>query len=185
MIKNILSNEQVGIYSVAVKLSEAWYFIPVLICTSLSPSIIKALTISKEFFESRMKKLYFFMFWSSITIATFTTFFSYQIIRILFGIPYLGAVNTLQIYVWAGIGVFLGVSVGQYLLANNLTRISFYCTLIGALINIILNILLIPRIGINGAAIATLISYTMATFGVLFFRKSRDHGLLILKSIIG
>lgn len=184
MIKNILGNEQAGVYAVAVKLSEVWYFIPSLICTSLSPAIIKSVTINKELFENRLKKLYFLMFWISFSIASTTTILAYPIIKILFGTAYIGAITTLQIYVWAGIGVSLGVAVSQSLLANNLTKISFYNTLLGAIINIILNIILIPKFGINGAAIATLISYTISTFGIFFYKKSRHQGFLILKSII-
>ena len=184
MIKNMLGNEQAGIYAVAVKLSEVWYFIPAIICTSLFPSIVNAMNIGKSLFESRMKKLYSLMFWIAFGIASFTTIFSYLIIKILFGIAYMGAVTTLQIYVWAGIAVFLGSAVGQYILVNNLTKISFYNTVLGAVINIILNIILIPKMGINGAALATLISYTIATFGVLFFKKTQGQGFLILKSII-
>jgi len=184
MIKNMLGNEQVGIYAVATKLSEVWYFIPVLICTSLSSSIIKAFNTSKELFEKRMMKLYFLMFWLSTGIALFITLFSHLIIEILFGLQYLGAVTTLQIYVWAGIGVSLGLIVNQYLLVNNYTKISFYITLIGAIINVILNIILIPKLGISGAAIATTVSYIIATFGVILFKESRNQGLLILKSII-
>ncbi|MEI7810592.1 MAG: flippase [bacterium] len=184
MIKNMLGNEQAGIYAVAVKLSEVWYFIPTIICTSLFPSIVSVINTNKELFESRMRRLYFLMFWIAFGIASFTTIFSYLIIKILFGTAYMGAVTTLQIYVWAGVAVFLSVSVGQYLIASNLTKISFYTTLIGALINIILNIILIRKIGIEGAAIATLISYTVSAFGIFFFQGTRRQGFLILKSII-
>ncbi|MEI6191059.1 MAG: flippase [bacterium] len=184
MIKNMLGNEQAGIYAVAVKLSEVWYFIPSVVCASIFPAIINSLTVSKEFFESRLKKLYSLMFWLSFLIAIFITIFSYPIIKILFGDLYLGAVTTTQIYVWAGIGVSLGIAINQYLLAQNLTKISFYATLIGAIVNIILNIILIPKIGINGAALATLLSYILSTFAVLFFKKSSDQGLLILKGVL-
>ncbi|MEI6480329.1 MAG: flippase [bacterium] len=184
MIKNMLGNEQAGIYAVAVKLSEVWYFIPTLICTSLSPSIIKALNMSKDLFEDRMKKLYFSLFWFAVAIASFVSVFSYFIIKILFGNAYIGAVPTLQIYVWAGVAVFMGVAVGQYLLASNLTRLSFYSTILGTLTNIIINIILIPRIGIKGAAISTLISYTIATFGIFFFKDTKEHCKLIFKSIL-
>lgn len=183
MIKNILGNEQVGIYAVAVKLSEVWYFIPGIICTSLFPSIINAMNTSNELFESRMKKLYFFMFWLSFAIASIITIFSYPIIKILFGLQYIGAISTLQIYVWAAIAVFLGAAVSQYLLIKKLTKILFYNTLLGSVVNVILNIILIPKMGITGAAIATLIAYTLATFGVFIFKESRNQGLLILKSI--
>lgn len=184
MIKNMLGNEQAGIYAVAVKLSEMWYFIPALICTSISPAIINAFNTNKKIFESRMKKLYFSMFWMSFIIASITTVLAYPIINILFRNPYLGAIVILQIYIWASIPVFLGYSSTQYLLASNLTKISFYNTLLGALINVILNIILIPKMGIIGAAIATLVSYTIATFGVFLFKDSRKQGFLILKSII-
>lgn len=183
MIKNMLGNEQAGIYAVAVKISEVWYFIPVIICTSLFPAIVNAMITDIELFKSRMKKLYFLMFWLSFFAALFITILAHPIIKILFGVPYLEAVNVLQIYVWAGVSVSLGVAVSQYLLSNNFTKISFYNTSLGAIVNVILNIILIPRLGINGAAIATLVSYTISTFGVLMFKKTRDHGLLIVKSI--
>lgn len=124
------------------------------------------------------------MFWASFSIASIITVLAYPIIKILFGIPYLGAVTTLQIYVWACIAVFLGVAIAQYMLAKNFTKISFYNTVLGALINVILNTILVPKIGINGAAIATLISHTIATFGVFIFKEPRNQGLLIIKSII-
>jgi len=184
MIKNILGNEQAGIYAVAAKLSEVWYFIPMIICTSLFPAIINSIKTSIELFENRMKKLYFLMFWLSFAIASFTTILAYPIVKILFGMPYIGAVTTLQIYVWAGVSVSLGVVLGQYILAKNMTKIFFCNTLMGALINVILNIILIPKIGINGAAIATIISYTISTFGIFLFKKTRGQGFLMLKSII-
>lgn len=183
MIKNILGNEQSGVYAVVAKLSEVWYFIPNIICTSLFPSIIKTISSNKELFNKRMKNFYSLMFWLSFFIALFTTIFSYQIIKILFGNAYLGGVVALQIYVWAGIGVFLGGAVNQFLLASNLTKIIFYSTMLGAIINVVINIILIPIIGINGASIATLIAYTLATLSIFVFKETRTQGLLILKSI--
>lgn len=184
MIKNMLGNEQSGIYAVAVRISEIWYFIPMLICASLSPAIMNAFKSSKELFEKRMKKLYFLMFWLSFSIASITTVLAYPIVKILFGTPYLGAVATLQIYVWAGISVFLGYALSQYLVSKNLTKITFYNTSLGVLINVILNIILIPKIGISGAAIATLLSYSISTFGIFFFKESKNQGFLMLKSIM-
>ncbi len=184
MIKNMLGNEQSGIYAAAVKIAEIWYLIPTLICISLFPTIIKAKNISSELLEQRLKKLYSLMFWMSFIIAFLIAFFSKIIILTLFGVPYSGAIIVLQIYVWAGISVFLGVAANQYLIASNLTKISFYITFLGAITNVILNLVLIPKIGIRGAAIATLISYTIATFGIFFFKESRRQGVLIIKSII-
>jgi len=184
MIKNMLGNEQAGVYAVAVKLSEVWYFIPMLICTSLFPSIVKALNANEELFKNRMKKLYSLMFWLSLIIAVITNILAYPIINILFGSPYLGAVTTLQIYTWASLAVFLGVATSQYLITNNLTKISFYTTLIGAFVNVILNIILIPKMGIIGGAISTLASYSLAVFSIALFKETRNQTLLILESIL-
>ncbi|MFA6430417.1 MAG: flippase [Candidatus Paceibacterota bacterium] len=184
MIKNMLGNEQAGIYAVAVKLSEVWYFIPTIICTSLFPSIVNALKTNIKIFEKRMRRLYSLMFWLSFSIAFLTTALSGPIIRILFGEAYIGSIIVLQIYIWAGIAVFLGMAIGQYLLAFNLTKIHFYINLAGMLCNVILNFILIPKFGIIGAAAATTISYTLVTLGILVFKKTRNQGALILKSII-
>ena len=123
------------------------------------------------------------MFWISFIIAVFATTFAYPIIKILFGAAYIKAVPVLQIYIWAGISVFLGVAVSQYLLAKNMAKITFYSTLLGAVVNIVLNLILIPKIGIAGGAVATFVAYSISTFGILFFKKSRNQSNLILKSI--
>ena len=90
----------------------------------------------------------------------------------------------MSIHIWAGVFVFLGVASSQYLIAENYTTISFYRTLIGAIVNVILNIILIPKYGINGAASATLISYFVATFSMGFIAKTKKQVVLMLKSFL-
>jgi O-antigen/teichoic acid export membrane protein len=184
MIKNMLGNESVGLYAVAVKLSEVWFFIPVIICTSILPALINAKKNSEEFFNVRLSKLYSLMFWLAFIIALPISVFSKQIIYILFGSAYVGASLTLSIYIWSGISVFLGVAVNNFLLSQNLTKISFYTTAFGAIINVVLNIILIPVWGIFGSALATLVSYTFVTFSILLFKESRPQIRVILNSII-
>jgi O-antigen/teichoic acid export membrane protein/predicted SAM-dependent methyltransferase len=181
MINNYLGSTEVGVYASAVKLSEAWYFIPTLIGASVSPAIINSLKVSEEVFEERLLKLYSLMAAVSILIAIIITFTSDWIIQILFGAAYSSASTVLKIYIWSGLAVFLGVSMGYFLLAKNLTKISFYSTTLGVISNVILNIILIPRFGINGAAVATVISYSVTTLGVVLFREPRKHMLNIIK----
>jgi O-antigen/teichoic acid export membrane protein len=59
----MINNEQTGIYAIAAKLSEFWYFIPSAICASLFPAIINAKKTGQELYERRLKKLYGLMFW--------------------------------------------------------------------------------------------------------------------------
>jgi Na+-driven multidrug efflux pump len=80
----------------------------------------------------------------------------------------------LQIYIWAGVFTFLGVASFKWLVTENLQQYSFYVLAIGAVINIGSNLLLIPIYGINGAAVATFISYGVGSYaGLAFFKKSR------------
>jgi len=164
MIKNMLGDKEVGYYAVAVKLSEAWYFIPTALTSSLFPAIINAKKVSEELYYARLQKLYDLMVWMAVAIALPTTFLAPWIIKILFGNDYLPAASVLSIYIWAGVFVFLGVASGKWFIAENLQKYSFYRTLTGAIANIILNFILIPIYGIYGAAFATLVSQIIASY---------------------
>jgi len=182
MIKNMLNTEAVGNYAVAVRISEVWYFIPMAITKSVFPAIINAKKISEKLYYERLQKLYDLMVWLAIGIALPIMLLSNNIIKLLFGIQYQEAAGVLRIYVWAGVFVFLGVASSQYLIAENYTKISFLNSLTGAIVNVILNITLIPKFGIKGAAIATVISYFVSVFLIILIPKTYKNSVLMLKS---
>jgi O-antigen/teichoic acid export membrane protein len=184
MIKNMMSIEAVGYYSVAVRLSEAWYFIPVTLCNSIFPAIVNAKNVSLEFYNNRMQKLYDLLTWLAIGIAVPVTIFSDQIIQLLFGSEFSQASPVLTIYIWAGVAVFLGVASSQYLINENLTKLSFYRTFSGMVLNVALNLYLIPLYGIAGAAIATLVSYSLATFLPAFHKQFKHQFYMMMRSIL-
>jgi O-antigen/teichoic acid export membrane protein len=179
----MMSEEALGYYSVAVRLCEAWYFIPVTLCNSIFPAIVNAKNVSEEFYSNRMQKLYDILTWLAIGIAVPVTIFSAQIIQLLFGSEYSSAAPVLTIYIWASVAVFLGVASSQYLINENLTKLSFNRNLIGMILNIILNFILIPKYGIIGSAVATLISYSLIIFTLSFHKKFNHQFRLMMKSI--
>ncbi len=178
-----LGSGAVGIYSAAASLSEAWYFIPTAIITSVFPAIINARKTDLERYEKRLKHLYELLIYISLPVAIFISFFANQIIHIIFEDGFQGAGAMLSIHIWSGIFVFLGVASSQYLLAEGYTRISFYRTMAGAIINILLNLWLIPLYGGVGASIATLIACIISTFYLLLIPKTRLQGIMMLKSL--
>ena len=184
MIKNMMTSADVGYYAAAVKLSEAWYFIPMIISVSLFPAIINAKSVGRDFYLNRLQKLYDLLAAIAIGIAIPFTVFSEFIIKIVFGSSFMPASSVLTIYIWAGVGTFLGVASSQYLISENLTKLSFYRTLIGMIINVLLNIFLIPRYGINGAAFATLVSYTLATFSIGISRSTYKQIIMMIKAVL-
>ena len=164
MIKEMLGEEQVGIYSAAVRLSEIWYFIPVLITNSLFPAIVSAKKSDEALYYARLQWLYTFMVWLAISIALPITFLNNWFVTLLYGEAYRSAGPVLMIHVWTSVFVFLGVASGSWFASENFQHLAFYRTLSGAIINIVLNCFLIPKYGIKGAAMATLAAQAMASF---------------------
>ena len=180
MIKEMLNAEAVGQYAAAVRLSEAWYFIPIAISNSLFPLVINAKKISENVYYSRLQQLYTLMVWLSIAIALPMTFLSDWLVMFLYGIKYSQASNVLMIHVWAGVFIFLAVISGKWLLAENFTQKNLYRSLLGMVANVALNFLMIPLYGIEGAAAATLISQMIV--GVLYdLLDKQTHVSLTLK----
>lgn len=164
MIKEMMDNESVGQYAAAVRISEAWYFIPMVVSSSLFPAIINAKKQSEELYYKRLQHLYDLMVWMSIAIALPMTFLSNWVVNLLYGSQYNQAGSVLMIHIWAGVFVSLGVASGKWFLTENLQMLAFWRTFWGMLINLIFNVIMIPSYGIQGAALATLISYFVAGF---------------------
>jgi len=182
MLKDIGSAE-VGIYSVAANISEAWYFIPVAIVTSVFPAIIHARKTDLERYTKRLRNLYDLLVFISLPVAIIISFLGNDIIQLIYKGEYEGAGEMLSIHIWSGIFVFLGSASSQYLLAEGYTMISFQRTAFGALANILLNLWLIPKYGGVGASVATLIACFISTFYLLFIPKTRVQGVMMLKSL--
>jgi len=164
MIKEMISNEALGNYAAAVRVSEMWYFIPIIICTSLFPAILTAQRTNYQTFLKRMHNLYAFLFWLAICIAVPMTFLSTIIVTALFGDEYVRAGTVLSIHIWAAVFFFLQTASGRWLIAQGQTRKILYMNLGGLSINLFLNFFLIPRIGIIGAAVATLLAQMYSGF---------------------
>lgn len=177
MIKELLGDIANGEYAAAVKLSEAWYFIPTIIASSLFPAIVNAKIRDEKLYESRLKKLYNLMVIMALSIAIPMTFLSEFIILNLYGQEYSNAVSVLKIHIWSGVFVFIGVVYGKFLVNENLTKKALYRTIFGVVINILLNLVLIPFYGINGAAMATLFAQFGANFLYDFFDKDLQSHL--------
>ena len=182
MIKNMLGDSELGIYSVAVKIAELPNFIPVIISASVFPAII-SYRKNKKLYNLRLQQLYNVFSLISISIALVISIFSPFIIWILFWNQYSGASVILSIYIWSIVPVFLWVASGKYLLTENLTDISLYRTLIWAIMNVILNIILIPIYGWIWAAVSTVVSYTISVYIIIIIKKTRKNWLLLVKGL--
>lgn len=188
MLGQMLGDESVGIYTVAVRISEIWYFIPMAIAASVFPSVIEAKKKSDVLYHARLQRLFNLLVLVALVVAILMTFLSEWIVTFLFGAAYNQAGSVLAIHIWAGIFVFLGVASTNWFLIEGLQRYSFYRTLSGAFVNVGLNLILIPKFGVIGAAWATVVSQACASmFFNVFNSKTRPVFFMQCKSffIIG
>jgi PST family polysaccharide transporter len=183
MIGRMLGTHAVGIYSIAVTISELVYFIPTSIMNAVYPKIAKAKKDGKDY-ESLIIKTASLNVGISLTFAICCTLIIPYGIRIVYGEAYIAAARVIQIHCWAGIFVAIGVSHGSYLIFNNLQTYGFVATISAALLNIILNYYFIKWFGINGAAITTVISYAFSTYLFFIFFKDKKIFLMRTKSLL-
>lgn len=180
MLETIVDSQEVGIYAAATKLSEVWYFVPMILSTTLSPYLLRTHSENPKKFLLILNKLYFGFAWLAVLLALPLTVFSQTVVLFIYGSDYGASGTVLSIHLWASVAVFLGVASSQYLLAKNLPKLSLYRTLIGAIINIALNLVLIPVYGANGAAVATVASYFISVFSLFFFPSTRVHTIMLV-----
>ena len=185
MLRWLVSAEEVGIYSVAARLSETWYFIPTLIVASIFPKLIELRQDNYERFQKRLQQLFDLLFSMALLLAFVVTFISEPLITILYGIEYKGAALILSIHIWAGIFIFMRAAFSKWILIEDAISFSMITHGLGALFNILLNILLIPVWQGIGAATATIISYAIASYlSLVFYKKSRPVFWMMSKAMI-
>ena len=163
MLGQMLGDEAVGMYSAAARVSEAWYFVPVSIMVSVAPLLTKWHQEGTAVYAKRLRQLMTGMLWLGIAVAALLTWGGHSLVHLLYGNAYSPASTVLIVHAWTGPFVALGLVTGSWFLNNGLLRYSMFQTLIGATANIALNLLMIPRWGAAGAALATVVSQAIST----------------------
>lgn len=185
MLGNMSTSEELGNYAAAVKFSEVWYFIPTVICSSVFPAIVQAKQQSRVEYYARMQRLYDFMSFLSLSIALTVAFTSKNVLTNLLGAEYSSAGTILILHIWSGIFIFFGVARGNWLVIEDMTRLSLITQLMGAVTNVVLNLFLIKQYGAIGAAIATLISYAVSSYlSCMIFPAMHQTGWMLTKALL-
>ena len=184
MLGSMIGDKSVGIYSAATRVSELCYFIPVSIVSSLTPAIMQLKQGDPNVYCKKLQNCFDLMAVLAYAVAIPVSFLSSRIINFLYTSSYGEASNILTVHVWASIFVFLGVTRNLWVLAEGCTKVVLFSTTVGALLNIVLNLFLIPKYGAMGAAVATLGSYGFSDFFIfLLFPGLRKVGIQMTKAV--
>lgn len=185
MLGEMSGNTELGVYSVAVLIAEVLYFIPMVINSSVFPSIVKAKGVSEDYFYARLQQLYNLMAFLGYAVALPITFLAGWLIPFMFGTAYSGAAPMLIGLVWAGVFINFMIARSYYLTAMNWTRLHFIIDFLGCVLNVALNFWLIPRYGGMGAVFASFITYWFVVHGLCFvFKPLFKTGTMMTKAMV-
>lgn len=184
MIQAMVNDTGVGLYSAAYTVSNLWFLLPNSLIMSARPMIMEDKNKNEDLYLRRLKQLYAGVFWLGIVVGLVFTLFAKQIMYILYGTEYLDAAETLTISIWYGIFAQLGNARGIWILCENNNKYVKYYLGWGVVVNLILNWILIHLYGINGAAIATLVTQIFTCLiAPLFYKRTRVHTKILIDAV--
>ena len=184
MLKLMIGNEVTGFYSAAVRCAGITGFIFTAIINSTVPVIYESRKISIERFNNNIKNLYSIILYIAFSQSIVISIFSKIIIYILYGEAYMNAAPALSIITWYIAFSYMGVIRNRWLLAEGKQHLIWRIDLSGAFANVILNFILIPKFGIIGAAIASLVTQFFTNFIMGWIIKDiRPNNYLLIESL--
>ncbi|WP_439858872.1 flippase [Pseudomonas sp. MBLB4136] len=171
MIRNMLGLHEVGIYSAAVRVYEAWAIVTAIITVSLLPAIVKLKQGDEANYHKRLAQLFGLLIWMSVLAAIAVSLVSENLMVLAFGGAYRAAAPVVDIIMWTAVFAAMGSVSARYFNVEKMERKFALRTALAALVNVGLNFLLIPIYGIEGAAIATLACTFFANYLMDWFDR--------------
>ena len=155
MLSMMVGDVAVGWYSAAYRLVVTLGFIPTAFIASIYPVTSRLFTSSKDSLKFATERAFKYLLIIGIPIGILTTELADKIILSVYGTGYAPSTIALQILVWSEVLIFVNVVFGNLLNSINRQIIITYATAIAAILNVIMNLLLIPKYSFVGASIAT------------------------------
>ena len=185
MIKEMLDEHNVGIYSAAYILYEAPLFISLMIAKSVYPILVQYYQDNKNKFFQLYSTLSSYMTLLSYLIVLFIFIFHEILIQITFGESFEESSKILMLLSFGMIPIFNAFLRSSYITISGNQKIILYTTLFSAMLNIVLNLLLIKAYGVIGAVYATVFTQTLSLIVLNFaFTNTRSIFFIQAKSLL-
>ncbi|MEK9154618.1 MAG: flippase [Patescibacteria group bacterium] len=156
--------KEIGYYSAGQKIIQLLYTLPAILATSIFPSMSRFVNNQEnERVKNLMKKGMVIIFSIAMPVFLGGVILAKPIIGLLYGKEYLPATLSFQILLFTPFFIFPQILLGNFILAHNRQKELKFPVGLGAISNIILNVLLIPPYGIVGCSIATVIAQFLNT----------------------
>jgi O-antigen/teichoic acid export membrane protein len=176
LVAYFLTPMDVGYYSLAVGLAELLWYIPNSVSTILFPRVSSSDKKQANKFTPVISRHTLFVV---SLIALGLLIFGRLMIKVVYGAEYLPSVKPLLILLPGIVALSLSKVCSSYILGRGRPIIAAYTSLVVVGVNISLNLLLIPKWGIAGAAFASTVSYSVGTcIKLIVFLKMSENSLL-------
>lgn len=184
MLKHMLNESSVAYYALAVSFSSSWGFLLSAIIDSMSPEIMRIHQTDRDNYLRMNRRLYAYVFYIASGVSLLVSLVAPWLIVFLYGEEYRPAVEPLRVIVWYTGFSYLGVARNSWMVCENVQNYLRYLYLIAAVMNILLNLALIPLWGAVGAALASLLTQASTTIVIPFFiKRLRANGRLMLDAV--
>lgn len=171
MLKMIVGNTENGYYSAAITCASVCSFVYAAIIDSMRPVILSCKKEKSEDYGEHLSTLYCIITYLALAQGLAFTLLAKPIIKILYGAEYLQAIPVLQMLVWYLSFSQMGRIRNIWILAEEKQKLLWKINLTGALMNILINALLIPVWGAVGAAFASFMTQVFTNFILGFLVK--------------
>ena len=172
LLSKMVGDAAVGFWSVAYKLTYAFQFIPMAFAAASFPAMSAYFVSDKTMLRKTFERLLFYLAILAMPVAFGIFSLAEPLILKIYGATYVASVLPLQVAIFAVVFIFLNYPVGSLLNATDRQMANTAIMGVSMLINVILNVILIPRFSYLGAAISTVISHALLfIIGLIFARR--------------
>ena len=184
MLESMRSAQEVGVYAVAAKLSEVWYVLPQVVITAFFPKLLEIAQSNKQRYYKILQRGFDLLFIAALTISVLIYVVAPWIIEFFYGESYREAIPILRVHIFASLFIYMRVLLSQWLVSERFAEFSLVSQVSGAVVNVLLNLFLIPQYGAMGAAVASLVAYAVTSYFCLFFySRTRVIASMMSRSI--
>lgn len=186
MLGRMLGSEAAGLYTAGTLLSEGFYLLPTAVMTAAGPRLAQLYLRDETAFGHELHRVLRLLSAAGLGIALAVTLLAPLVLPWLFGPTYALASPILQIHIWSTWAVFVSAASDPYYINHDLRRHYLLKTAVAAIVNIGLNLVLIPRLGPVGAAWATLVAYTSSAILIgALSPRTRPLFRIQLRALVG
>ena len=173
-IANYLTMSDVGLYSMAYKISMLFFVVTGAFSVAYQPFFFRKANEANQ--DASKKSIYLTIHVASrafIAIAFILALFSEDIVRLLLDEKYREIHRIIRVILLSHIlAAIMGISSNLYYLQSKRSKLQLIVVSFSAIVNLILNFLLVPKFGLYGAAFSTVFTMVVLTFMHYSYSKS-------------